>query len=108
MNNQYKTKIPNSKQDFERYYYLRWKILRKPYGKELGTETDEFENSAYHLMIVDSENNVIAVAQKFFSTIIVEPGSGIVLRVPLLIELLLSIIENRVLPSSVRPPATFK
>ena len=66
MNNQYKTKIPNSKQDFEKYYYLRWKILRKPYGKELGTETDEFENSAFHQMIVDSENNVIAVGRIHF------------------------------------------
>ena len=66
MNNNFKTIIPKSKEDFKKYYYLRWKILRKPYGEEMGTEIDQFENSAYHQMIINSKKKVIAIGRIHF------------------------------------------
>ena len=66
MNDNFKIIIPNSKEDFKKYYYLRWKILRKPYGQELGTEVDQFENSAYHQMIINLKKEVVAVGRVHF------------------------------------------
>ena len=36
-------KHPKSNNDFEKYYYFRWEILRKPHNKPKGTEKDDFE-----------------------------------------------------------------
>ena len=46
---------PKSKHDFERYYELRWRILRKPWGKPQGSEQDEDENLSFHLMATENE-----------------------------------------------------
>jgi len=40
---------PKSRKEFEEYFLLRWKYLRKPLGFELGSEQDEVENSAFHI-----------------------------------------------------------
>jgi predicted GNAT family N-acyltransferase len=53
---------PKTKQDFDKYYELRWRVLRKPWQQAKGTEQDKDEKIAYHLMAI--ENNVIlAVAR---------------------------------------------
>ena len=53
----YKIIYPETKTDFEHYYYLRWKLLRKPLKKELGSEKDSMENSSMHRIVVDVTNN---------------------------------------------------
>lgn len=53
---------PKSRQDFEQYFHLRWKILRKPWGEPEGSEQDEHENSSYHVMVKDADK-VIGVAR---------------------------------------------
>jgi len=42
-------RTPKTKVEFEQYYDLRWRILRKPWNKPRGTEKDEFENDGIHL-----------------------------------------------------------
>ena len=44
-------KKPETLQEFEEYYSLRWKILRKPLGESMGSEKDNLENDSFHLMI---------------------------------------------------------
>ena len=34
---------PKTKNDFIKYYYLRWKLLRKPHNQPKGSELDELE-----------------------------------------------------------------
>jgi len=53
---------PNSKEDFNKYYELRWRILRKPWNQKQGTEKDSDEDSSYHLMAMD-KNTVTGVAR---------------------------------------------
>jgi len=53
---------PKSSQDFEQYFHLRWKILRKPWAEPEGSEQDEHENSSYHVMVKDGDK-VIGVAR---------------------------------------------
>lgn len=38
-----------SDENFEEYYYLRWKVLRKPWNQPIGSEKDELEKTAYIL-----------------------------------------------------------
>ena len=56
-------KKPKSRADFDSYFYFRWKILRKPYGRPLGTEKDDYEENAYHLMSLDSSNKIVGVGR---------------------------------------------
>ena len=42
-------RTPKTESEFEQYYDLRWRILRKPWNKPRGTEKDEFENDGIHL-----------------------------------------------------------
>lgn len=51
-------KQPETPEDFQAYYRLRWQLLRQPWGQPLGSEQDELENVAWHRMcIVDEPEN---------------------------------------------------
>ena len=54
---------PKSDKDYKLYYNLRWKLLRKPYDQIKGSEKDEYEKQAYHLMITNLSNKVIGVGR---------------------------------------------
>ncbi len=56
-------RAPNTADEFAQYYQLRWQILRKPWGKLLGSEQDGVELQSIHRMIVDENNDVIAVGR---------------------------------------------
>ncbi|NIR61052.1 MAG: GNAT family N-acetyltransferase [Gammaproteobacteria bacterium] len=41
---------PETEEDFERYYELRWRILRAPWHQPRGSERDALDAQAIHLM----------------------------------------------------------
>ncbi len=41
---------PESEQDFERYFDLRWRLLRKPWKQPRGSERDELDAVSWHRM----------------------------------------------------------
>lgn len=49
---------PTSTQDLADYFKLRWQVLREPWGHVLGSERDELEAEAWHLI---AKENDIAV-----------------------------------------------
>ncbi len=53
---------PETKKDFERYYDLRWRILRRPWNQPKGTEKDEYEGRAIHFM-ASVEGRVVGVGR---------------------------------------------
>ena len=57
---------PKTKDELKKYYFLRWKILRKPFNKSLGSEKDEFENQSFHLFIKNESLDIIAVGRLNF------------------------------------------
>lgn len=59
--------LPKTKEDFEKYYDLRWRILRKPWGQPRGSEKDELDNTSYHVMVAEKEHNPIGVARLQFN-----------------------------------------
>jgi len=56
-------KVPQSKTDFEKYYQLRWQILRKPWQQPQGSEQDELETAACHRMLINEQDEVVAVGR---------------------------------------------
>lgn len=49
---------PSQPADFERYFALRWEVLRKPWNQPPGSERDDLEDKTMHFMAV--EGNKIA------------------------------------------------
>ena len=54
---------PKSKSDFDSYYYLRWKILRKPHNQKIGSEKDSKELDSYHVMASTINGELIGVGR---------------------------------------------
>ena len=54
---------PKTTQEFEEYYFLRWKILRKPFNKKKGTEKDNLEKDSNHIYIKNKTNSIIAIGR---------------------------------------------
>lgn len=46
---------PETAEDFEQYYALRWEVLRGPWGQPRESEKDEHEGDAIHLMAWNDE-----------------------------------------------------
>lgn len=59
---------PSSKEDFEKYYDLRWRILRKPWNQPKGSEMDDLEESAIHIMICDEHNKLLGAGRVHFTS----------------------------------------
>lgn len=59
---------PKSAKDFERYFDLRWRILRKPWGQSRGTEKDKLEERSIHLMVCQSDRIPMGVGRAHFSS----------------------------------------
>jgi len=54
---------PESAEQFASYYGLRWRILRAPWDQPRGSERDEFEDIANHLMATDSAGRLVGVGR---------------------------------------------
>ena len=60
---------PSTADDYQRYYTLRWEILRAPWKQPRGSEQDDREQSSHHLMIIENDYDVIAVGRLHFNNI---------------------------------------
>ncbi|MCC6492568.1 MAG: GNAT family N-acetyltransferase [Pirellulales bacterium] len=54
---------PQTDAEFARYYDLRYRVLRAPWGGEPGSERDEQEDAADHALLVDDAGNPLAVGR---------------------------------------------
>lgn len=59
---------PRTPAELEQYYLLRWETLRRPWGKPRGSELDEQENTSIHAMLVDDDNQALAVGRLQFNS----------------------------------------
>ncbi|MBQ4878410.1 GNAT family N-acetyltransferase/hotdog fold thioesterase [Pseudoalteromonas luteoviolacea] len=58
---------PQSSQDWQDYYQLRWQVLRAPWDQPRGSEQDDLEQDAEHRYIKNNEGEVLAVARLHFN-----------------------------------------
>lgn len=59
---------PESDSDYERYYNLRWRILRQPWGQAPGSERDALEHLSWHRMACITERIPVGVARLHLNT----------------------------------------
>lgn len=60
--------IPHTEESFERYYELRWRVLRKPFHRPRGSEQDEYDQVGEHRMLVDEEGRAVGVGRIHFNS----------------------------------------
>ena len=63
----YFIKPPKSKEEWKNYFIFRWDLLRKPLGMSKESLKDDREDSSYHLMGINDENDVIASGRVHFN-----------------------------------------
>jgi N-acetylglutamate synthase-like GNAT family acetyltransferase len=57
-------RIPETAQEWEQYYHLRYTVLREPWGQPKGSEVLQDEAQADHAMVIDSETQeIVGVAR---------------------------------------------
>src|SRR3977135_3164657 len=54
---------PATPADWDIYYELRWRVLRQPWGQPRGSERDDLEDSAFHLMLRDPAGTLLAIGR---------------------------------------------
>ena len=64
----YSLKSPETSQEWEDYLLFRWEILRKPLGMSQESLADSIEEESFHVMGIDSQNEVIASGRIHFNT----------------------------------------
>ncbi len=64
----YKVLTPKSDELLERYFQFRWRILREPFNLPLGSEKDEYDAVAHHRMVINANNEIVAVGRLHFNT----------------------------------------
>ena len=60
---------PSTPVEYQRYYELRWKILRAPWNQPRGSEQDELESSSSHFIAIDNRQIITGVGRLQFNTI---------------------------------------
>lgn len=64
-------RIPKTAQEWERYYQLRYTVLREPWGQLKGSEVLQDEDQADHVMVIDDETHeIVGVARLQTNTFI--------------------------------------
>lgn len=60
-------KSPLTRQEFFDYYDLRWRILRAPWNQPKGSEQDELEGQAIHIIAVENDK-IIGCGRAHFNS----------------------------------------
>jgi hypothetical protein len=51
---------PTTPSEWEAYFDLRWRILRRSWGQPSGSERDSEDDSAFHLLLMDAAEKALA------------------------------------------------
>lgn len=63
LSEKYKVIEPLTEEEFDEYFLLRWKVLRKPWNQPPGSEVDFNEATSMHGLILNSHGKAIAVCR---------------------------------------------
>ena len=62
-----KVRKPRTKEEYQKYYDLRWRILRKPWQQPRGSEKDNLEGQSIHLMACE-KGKLLGVGRVHFNS----------------------------------------
>ena len=60
--------IPTTDADLERYFDLRWRVLREPWAQPRGSERDDREDESIHLMFRAANGDALAAGRLHLNT----------------------------------------
>ena len=61
--------MPQTAQEWEKYYHLRYTVLREPWGQLKGSEVLQDEDQTDHAMVIDDETDeIVGVARMQVNT----------------------------------------
>lgn len=61
--NEFRIIEPVTENEFEKYYDLRFEILRKPWNQPKSSTKDEWENNSIHVLMLNEKAEAIAVGR---------------------------------------------
>lgn len=64
----YKILTPKTEDQLSRYYLFRWRILREPFNLPMGSEKDEYDAVAHHRMLINANDEIVAVGRIHFNS----------------------------------------
>lgn len=59
---------PQQQQQWQRYYDLRWRVLRAPFQRPRGSELDAYDQVGQHRMVVNAAGDAIAIGRLHFNS----------------------------------------
>ncbi len=59
---------PLNKEEFDKYYELRWRQLRAPWDQPKGSEKDDMEKDAVHVMVCSDDRQPIGIGRLHFNS----------------------------------------
>lgn len=59
---------PQTEDEWNAYYDVRYRVLRKPWGAPLGSERDATDAESYNVMMYNNDGVLVGVARLHFNT----------------------------------------
>ena len=59
----YEIRTPETKGEWENYYFLRWKILRSEFSDDIDSAKDNIEDDSYHIAVFDDNSKILGVGR---------------------------------------------
>jgi predicted GNAT family N-acyltransferase len=59
---------PSTPEEFEKYFDLRFEILRKPWGQPKSSTQDEWEKISIHVLMINEQEEAVAVGRLQINT----------------------------------------
>ena len=59
---------PETPEQFDEYFFLRWRILRAPWDRLRGSEKDEFDETADHVTVRDQDGRLLGIGRLHFNS----------------------------------------
>tara|TARA_B100000579_G_scaffold437946_1_gene470177 strand:+ start:1569 stop:2021 length:453 start_codon:yes stop_codon:yes gene_type:complete len=59
----YDLRIPETKEEWQKYYFLRWKILRSEFSDDIDSAKDDLEYSSYHIAAFSKDSSILGVGR---------------------------------------------
>lgn len=64
----YQVIAPQTEQQWQTYYDLRYRVLREPFQRPRGSEQDEYDQVGLHRMVVNDAGSAVAVGRLHFNS----------------------------------------
>ncbi|EKE80905.1 bifunctional GNAT family N-acetyltransferase/hotdog fold thioesterase [Idiomarina xiamenensis] len=64
----YQVITPKTDAELAAYFHLRWRVLREPFQRPLGSEQDEYDQVSEHRMVVNDAGDAIAIGRLHFNS----------------------------------------